>query len=385
MLSSLKQKISIFLLGILIILGWVVCFPNSVEATPPTWEKNFVSHLKDYLPSSKKYLWSGYENRTLRGNISNMLYPRDWDSASAIYIVIRDMTLWIMIVFFVRAWASLLFNKKPENARRHLYALLYITLWWIFIYASNRIFWDVLHFSSDQFTMWSWLEWFTDTVIWKIAFVVLSWIKAGAFFTAIIMTVITGFRVIAAWDGEKWKKLVKWLINIVVALLIIKWIDFIYYLAADTSTFMKNASDFIINAARVFGWIYWVIIVIMVIIAWYLYITDGGSWSNFKKASNVLVNILLSALVLFSFLLIIYQIFAEFQTWGDAVMTGESWWDWVVVVWDLWWDLWWDFADYNYWAWWGWWWDFFEENPWMWRDGGSSKPRWTDGYNVLED
>ena len=122
-----------------------------------------------------------------------------------------------------------------------------------------------------------------------------------------------------------WKqKLIKWIINVVVALLIIKWVDFIYYLAADSSTFVKNASDFIINIAKVFGYLYWIVTVIMVLVAWYLYITDGWNWANFKKATNVIINILLSALVLFGFLLIVYQIFAEFQTWGDAVTNTSS-------------------------------------------------------------
>jgi len=155
-------------------------------------------------------------------------------------------------------------------------------------------------------------------------FIVLSAIKAFAFFMAIILIVVTWFRVIAAWEWEKWKKLVKWLINIWVALLVIKWIDFIYYLAADSSNFVQNASDFIINFAKIFAYIYWAVIIIMVIVAWYLYMTDGWSWSNFKKASNILVNILLSWLVLFSFLLILYQIFAEFQTWGDAVSDATA-------------------------------------------------------------
>jgi hypothetical protein len=158
-------------------------------------------------------------------------------------------------------------------------------------------------------------------------FVILSAIKAFAFFLAIIMIVVTWFKVIAAWEWEKWKKLLKWIINVVVALLIIKWVDFIYYLAADSSTFVKNASDFIINIAKVFGYLYWVIIVIMVIVSWYLYITDGWSGDRFKKAGNILINILLSALVLFAFLLITYQIFAEFQTWWDALApaTEISW------------------------------------------------------------
>ena len=123
----------------------------------------------------------------------------------------------------------------------------------------------------------------------------------------------------AAGEWEKWKKLVKWLINVVVALLVIKWVDFIYYLAADSSHFVDNASAFIINVAKFFGYLYWIATVIMVIVAWYLFITDGWSWANFKKATNIIINILLSALVLFGFLLITYQIFAEFQKGWDAV------------------------------------------------------------------
>lgn len=290
------------------------------------------SNLPQYEQDFTKPLIEGWyvieksdvkRDNTVRQNIKTLFYPSvDWQNL--MYHVIRDITLWVMIIFIVMAWASLLLNKKPEESKKHLTSLLYILLWWVFIYASNRLFGDVLNFwsSADSFTTWqTGMAWVTDAFIWKksVLFVILSAVKGFAFFLAIIMIVITWFKVVAAWEGEKWKKLVKWLINVVVALLIIKWVDFIYYLAADSKTFVSNASDFIINAAKVFAWIYGVIIVIMVIVAWYLYITDWWTWDNFKKASNILVNILLSALVLFAFLLIAYQIFAEFQTWWDAL------------------------------------------------------------------
>ena len=320
MFSTPKHRLSIFTLAILVILWWVIYTPNIVDAAPPKYEQNFSSNLNDYVLSSSRF-WVK-SDKTLRENIKSMFYANTGGEDSAIYSVIRDMTLWVMILFLVRAWASLLLNKKPEESKKHLYSLLYIMLWWVFIYWANRLFWDVFNFwrSGDSFTLESnWLQWFTDSLIWKIFFVVLSAIKAAAFFLAIIMTVVTWFKVMAAGEWEKWKKLVKWLINVVVALLVIKWVDFIYYLAADSSHFVENASNLIINIAKVFGWLYGVITVVMVIVAWYLYITDWWTWSNFKKASNVLINILLSALVLFGFLLIVYQIFAEFQTWGDAV------------------------------------------------------------------
>lgn len=322
-MTLLKNRLSIFILSLLVILCGFFCIPHTVEAAPPKYDENLTPHLfeKHFVLDPGSLGVS--KDKTLAQNISRMFYPRgvqEWATDSRIYVVIRDMTLWVMIIFFVRAWASLLLNKKPEESKKHLYSLLYIMLGWVLVYASNWLFWTVFNFDAGGFTDdGEWLGWFTNSLIWKVAFFILSAIKAIAFFLAIIMTAVTWFKVIAAWEWEKWKKLVKWLINVVVALLVIKWVDFIYYLAADSSNFVQNASDFIINVAKVFGRIYWIVTFIMVIVAWYLYITDWWTWSNFKKATNVLINIVLSGLVLFSFLLITYQIFAEFQKWWDAV------------------------------------------------------------------
>lgn len=320
MLSLLKRTIKIVIFWLMVSVVCVLPMINQTFAgNAPKYERDFVKDLtkKDewQLDPSK---FGVKTDQILRQNIAALFYPSTSDGGNAIYKVIRDMTLWIMIAFIVWAWASILFNRKPEDVKKTLRSLVYILVWWLFIYWANWIFGDVLNFNEDQFTMGDWVAWVSDAAH-KVFFVVLSALKAFAFFLSIIMIVITWFRVIAAGEWEKWKKLVKWLINVVIGLLIIKWIDFVYYIAADTQNFVKNAADLIVNIAKVFAYIYWVIIVIMVIIAWYLYISDGWSWTNFKKATNVLVNILLSALVLFAFLLILYQIFAEFQKDGDAV------------------------------------------------------------------
>ena len=323
MLWLLKKNLKVMIFLSLIFVGCV--FPmvsQSYSTHAPKFGPDFVDDLTDegwVIDPSKK--WVSSEN-LVRQNVVALFYPSMYDGSNnnAIYKVIRDITLWIMIGFFVWAWASLLFNRKPEDVKKTLRSLVYILIWGLFVYWANRIFGDVLSFNEGDFTAseaW-WVAWVEDATH-KIFFVVLSALKGFAFFLSIIMLVITWFRVIAAWEWEKGKKLVKWLINVVIGLMIFKWIDFIYYIVADTPNFVKNAAELIINIAKVFAYIYWVIIVIMVIIAWYLYMTDGWGWSNFKKASNVLVNILLSALVLFAFLLIMYQIFAEFQKWWDAV------------------------------------------------------------------
>lgn len=323
MLRLLKKNMKIIIFLLLVFIGCIFPMMNQSYATrAPKFGPDFVDELTKggwVIDPSKKWVESEH---LVSQNVVALFYPSsspDW-GWNTIYKVIRDITLWVMIAFFVWAWASLLFNRKPEDVKKTLRSLVYILIWGLFVYWANWIFGDVLNFNEGDFTAstnW-WMRGVNDATH-KIFFVVLSALKGFAFFLSIIMLVITWFRVMAAWEWDKWKKLVKWLINVVIWLMIIKWIDFIYYIAADTPNAVKNIAELIINIAKVFAYIYWVIIVIMVIVAWYLYMTDGWGWSNFKKATNVLVNILLSALVLFAFLLIIYQIFAEFQKGWDAV------------------------------------------------------------------
>lgn len=331
MFDKIKSRVFATIFWFLVLLWGILPFSNYVTATPPDYYGDFVTPLKWGDGGD----WGWYfvtfpcvsRDQTLRENIACLFYP-DWSNGTwnYVYTLIRDITLWVMIVFIVWAGASLLFNRKPEDMKKTLWSLLYILLWWCFVYWANWLFWDVLDFR------WWWefvpdsegVGWINPIVNqftwgWGVMFIVLSALKAFAFFLAIIMTVVTWVRVISAWDGDKGKKLVKWLINIVVALLVIKWVDFVFYIANDSENFLQNASKFIVNVAKVFAYIYWIIIVLMVIVSWYLYMTDWWNWSNFKKATNVLVNILLSALVLFAFLLILYQIFKEFSPWWDAV------------------------------------------------------------------
>ena len=332
----IKRILYTILFGLLLSVWCILPSKNEVLATPaPNFKDDFASQLTNekerYLLNPSDFCISSAG--TLRDNVTALFYPSSKsECTNAIYKLIRDIALWVMICFIVWAWASLLFNRKPETMKKTLWNLIYILIWWVFIYAANRLFWTVLNFNwangsmtssvDGQNGFWAvvnqftWAEW--------VMFLVLSAIKGFAFFMAIILTVITWFRVVAAGEWEKGKKLVKWLINILVALLIIKWIDFIYYLAADSWHFAQKAADLIINFAKIFGYVYWSLIVIMILLAWYLYMTDWWNWSNFKKATNILVNILLSWLVLFSFLLIMYQIFAEFQEWWDAVSVDTT-------------------------------------------------------------
>lgn len=316
MLKRIKIKLYILVFALLVVFWSVIPFRQQVFWAAPEYD--------DYLETLEWFVhdrWNVDKDRNLKYNIIQLFYPNPWAEGNRIFDVIRNMTLGLMIIFIVWSWASLLINKDSKDLSKSMSSLLYIVLWWVFIFWANRLFWIVLNFNEAEVTYsWAGVWWVRTALIWEdsVLFRVLSAVKVAAFFLAIIMIVVTWFKVISAWEWEKWKTLVKWLINVVVALLIIKWVDFIYYMAAD-GHFVDRASTFIIDVAKLFGYLYGIVIVIMVFVAGYLYITDWGSWDWFKKASNLLVNILLSALVLFSFLLIVYQIFAEFRTWWDAV------------------------------------------------------------------
>lgn len=91
----------------------------------------------------------------------------------------------------------------------------------------------------------------------------------------------------------------------------IKVIDYIFYIA-QTPSFGTKAADMIVNVAVVLGWVLGSLFVLALFYAGYLMITSSGKEEAFKKAKSIIINIFVIALVVFLFLLIVYQVFNEF-------------------------------------------------------------------------
>jgi hypothetical protein len=68
----------------------------------------------------------------------------------------------------------------------------------------------------------------------------------------------------------------------------------------------------IINVAIVLGWVLGAAFVVGLIYSWYLLLVSGGKEDAWKKAKWIIVNIFVIAIVIFLFLLLVYQIFNEF-------------------------------------------------------------------------
>lgn len=72
-----------------------------------------------------------------------------------------------------------------------------------------------------------------------------------AFFAAILMVVVYGFRIMASMDqSDKIKTLQKGLMNVFIALILIKVIDYVYYIA-QSPDFGAKASTMVIDIAKI--------------------------------------------------------------------------------------------------------------------------------------
>jgi hypothetical protein len=126
------------------------------------------------------------------------------------------------------------------------------------------------------------------------------------------MVVVYGFKMMSVSDqATKTKTAIKWIINVIIALVIIKVIDYVYYIA-QLPNFTTQATEFIIEVAKILGFIIWAVLVLLVFYSGFLFLTDQWKSENMKKAKNIIVWVILGAIVIFMLLLIMYQLFAEF-------------------------------------------------------------------------
>jgi heme/copper-type cytochrome/quinol oxidase subunit 2 len=126
------------------------------------------------------------------------------------------------------------------------------------------------------------------------------------------MMVVTGFKMMSALDKEdKIKEGRKWLVNIIIALVLIKIVDYVFYIAQSVS-FAAKASALILDVAKVLWWVLGIVFVLWLIFAGYSMFMSNGDEKAMKKTKSILMNIFMISLVLFFFLLIIYEIFKEF-------------------------------------------------------------------------
>lgn len=313
-MNSIKKIILVcILLGI---GGWFT------YAVAPSFNDNFANYLTDATPDRYGRVETVFSicidrNIPLMDNVKNLFYPSQiaptsWCSAGSqggqLWILIRALGFIILFIFLVITWVNFIMSaKEPDGAKKAFSSLIYI------LYGAFLVFWvtwilgTVLNIGDIQGS-----GQLIDRVQNSLFLQILSFFKVLAFFAAIIMLVVSGFRMMSAMDkSDKVTIARKWAINVVIALVFIKIIDYIFYIA-QTPSFGTKAADMIVNVAVVLGWVLGSLFVLALFYAGYLMITSSGKEEAFKKAKSIIINIFVIALVVFLFLLIVYQVFNEF-------------------------------------------------------------------------
>ena len=287
-----------------------VGFANTSPA--PNFEKDFANKLTDSKSDERVFDISCIsKNNSFKANVECLFFPgkNSWGYLRNIVKYIGMLVVFIMIVS--SAISLLMKAKKWESIKEAVTHLAFILIGSAFFFGAMWLFGTIINLNSLQTT--TGLEQNLSSS-GGILFFFLSFLKGAAFFIAILMIVVTGFKMMnpQAWESGDSKKLAKNLINIIFALVGMKVIDFIYYIASQQN-FAQQIGDFIIQSAKFLAYLSGSVIVIMIIYSGYLLVVDGGKGENFKKAKNTLINIALGVSALFFFLFIIYQIFSEFN------------------------------------------------------------------------
>lgn len=283
--------------------------------------------LSDYANPLLTKWWPGDEaawnfsdaidqNAKIIDNIKNLFFPTENPSNNGwlLRVFLRTVGVAVFFALLVWAWVKFILNAdNPEETKKTQRSLLYILFGAAIFFLSRWILSSLLDLSTieglyeeggmNDFTAVSKAD---DLMLFVLAF-----LKGIAFFVAIFFLVRYGYEfMIAVWGEEKSKAAQKWIINVLLALIFIKVIDYLYYIALG-GNFKDDAIEFIVQASKFITYILWAAFLFALLYAGYLMLTAWGSEENTTKAKNILKAVFIIALLVLLFLLIIFQIFKD--------------------------------------------------------------------------
>ena len=297
-------------------------FGGVTFAAVPTYDSSFANYLTSTQPDAQGRVENVFtlcvdKNLSLQENIKNLFYPSTMSNPSSpcgdhpggqLRWVIQTLSVALVFIFLVMAGVKFVMKAKsadgPKDAAR---GIIYLAYGAFLIFGVVWILWTVLNIPNIQGTTQ-----LVNNLQNGLFLQILSFFKVLWFFLAIIMMIISGIKMMAAMDqSEKIKSARTGVMNVIVALIFIKVIDYIFYIA-QVPSFALQAKQFVINIALVLGYIVGAALVAAAFYAGFLFMTSSGSEDSIKKAKSALINIAIVAAVIFLFLLIVFQIFNEF-------------------------------------------------------------------------
>lgn len=243
-------------------------------------------------------------------NVRKLFFP-DASADNQIWKLLRNILVWVLVLLFIYTGAQILFNAdKAEEVNKQLLNLIFIIIGALLIFLSVWIL-DTLLNIRDIDGVFGTQD---NTLISKFesAMLLVLWILKGlAFFLAIVMVAYNGIKMLyATGAADKVKVAGQWVLNVVLALLFIKIVDYLYYITSQQN-FASAASELIVQVTRVLGYVLWVWLVLWIIYAGYTMITWQGNDERIGQAKAMIKTVAIVWLVVLLFLLVIYQLFND--------------------------------------------------------------------------
>lgn len=161
--------------------------------------------------------------------------------------MLRTIMTGILILYIVWAGLEMLTKADDENAQKKARrSFLYMILGAFLVRGAVWILGTALKVGTIQGS-----QGLLSNLQNNLLFQVLAFLKGFAFFYAIIMFLYYGFQFMRALEEEsKIKAARTGILNVITALIVIKIIDFIFYIAQQQD-FGDRLQQFVLNAARI--------------------------------------------------------------------------------------------------------------------------------------
>lgn len=314
--NILYKIVSSIVLTSLVFANFLVLAPQTVHAVKIGWNApSFDQQFQDPLLKGDSTVinpnktWGLDSSKSIRENVEILFSPSNQNSA--IWRFIRVVVVGLVILHI--ALAGMTFITNANNAAKLKEArtsLLQIIIWWVVVFAATWLLQGV--FVGIGWGTLSPSETIVETLTGKIFFSILTFLKSAAFFVAIVMMVYYWFKMVGAMDkADLANKAKKWIVNILLALLFIKVIDFIFFIAQNKN-FQSSLQDFIFNISKVLWWAMGAAMVFALIFAGFKYISAQWDEGKMKDAQKMITKIFYAVLIVFLFLLVTRQIIEAF-------------------------------------------------------------------------
>lgn len=269
-------------------------FFDKIAATDPAW-------VGVYSPAS----FGIDSKKSLKDNIRDMFYP-SVIGQNKLRPILQTITAIIFFIFIVVIGATFLLSADEEwEITKAKTSFLYLVYGGFLVFGSMRILRQLNVEFSDG---WASL---VVAVRDKLIFNFISFMKAGAFFVAILLIIYHGLQIIRAYEKEdKLAEARKAIVNVLWVLVLIKVIDYVYFIAY-AKTFKTDAVDLIIRVSKFFWWWVGVLAVIYLIYAGYMLVIWQWESDRLKKSTSIIKGIFFAVLIIFLFLLTMYQLFKD--------------------------------------------------------------------------